>query len=165
MGWAAHAAKIALNELAGADHHVSTMLFVGRRHRIEHDAADALWVISQHDQRELRSVRDPVDIPAVDAQCHLAARRCRRRSRCCCTQRGRRPWRPDWSRHSLIAAAADGGGRFRREGEADRVVYELLARAGKAHYLDAPALLETARVREDRRTTAGHGLNALASPC
>ena len=27
--WTAHAAKIALNELAGADHHVSTMLTVG----------------------------------------------------------------------------------------------------------------------------------------
>jgi hypothetical protein len=28
-GWAAHSAKIALKELAGADHHVSAMLFVG----------------------------------------------------------------------------------------------------------------------------------------
>ena len=28
-GCAAHAAKIALNELAGADHHVSTILLVG----------------------------------------------------------------------------------------------------------------------------------------
>ena len=69
MRWAAHAAKIALNELAGADHHFSTMLTVGR-HRIEDHAADALWVISQDDQRQPRSVGNPVDVPGVDAQCH-----------------------------------------------------------------------------------------------
>ena len=69
-GWAAQAAKIAVNELAGADHQFSTMLMFGGDTESSDHAADALGVIPEHEQGQLGAVGDPVDVPFVDAQGH-----------------------------------------------------------------------------------------------
>ena len=45
-------------------------LDVRRGQRVDDHAADALGVIAQLDQRQLRAVRGAVDVPFVDAQCH-----------------------------------------------------------------------------------------------
>ena len=97
----------------------------GGRHRIEDHAADALWVISQDDQRQPRSVGDPVDVPAVDAQCPPEVGDVGGVLRAVVGSE------VDASCGQLVAALLDrrgvcGGGRFRREGKADRVVDELL---------------------------------------